>query len=178
MTPPSFPDIDEALSWYIDTKNGLSGLHEAINRGYVKSSSIREELLYMPLNEWKKYHKDQLNKHEIFAVLALFAACEGGIRRDFEWRTRKNIGAKMEHHPRFCKINNGSHVSIATIIENWIAADSRLSKSLGKLLELFKERNGLAHGNYAQNVAFEHLYDQMRSIREKWCGTVSDFQRY
>ena len=82
MTSPVFPDIDGALNWYVATKDGLFGLREAIRCGAALSDATLDELFGMTQAQWKTYYRKQAAKHEMFAALALFAACEGGVRLD------------------------------------------------------------------------------------------------
>ena len=96
MTAPVFPDIDEALGWYVATKDGLWGLREAIGCGATLSDATLDELFGMTAS----------------------------------------------------------------------------------LLELFRQRNDLAHGRVLQGVAFEPVYERMCLIREKWRNAVSDFRGY
>lgn len=78
--------------------------------GKAKQTSISDEtldqLFGMNEQEWQDFYQRNLVRHEMFSALALFAACEGGIRRDFEWRISGNIGQK--HHQRFLKVREKS----------------------------------------------------------------------
>jgi hypothetical protein len=182
MTAPVFPDIDEALGWYVATKDGLWGLREAIGCGATLSDATLDELFGMTHAEWQAYYRRQVAKHEMFAALALFAACEGGIRRDFEWRSNGGFG--QVHQERFRKLRlqvNNAHVALINILECWMAAERSnqwLRPYLASLLELFRQRNDLAHGRVLQGVAFEPVYERMCLIREKWRNAVSDFRGY
>ena len=84
MISPVFPDIDGALDWHIATKDGLLGLREAMRCGAGLSDETCDELFGMTSAEWQAYYRKQADRHEMFSTLALFAACEGGIRRDFD----------------------------------------------------------------------------------------------
>lgn len=87
MAFQSFPDIDDVQHWYVTTKDGLKGLKAAVNVStFAMSLDTLDELFGMTESEWRAFYQKQANRHEMFATLALFAACEGGIRRDFEWR--------------------------------------------------------------------------------------------
>ena len=60
----------------------MFGLREAIRCGAALSDATFDELFGMTQAQWKTYYRKQATKHEMFATLALFAACEGGIRLD------------------------------------------------------------------------------------------------
>lgn len=47
-----------------------------------------------------------------------------------------------------------------------------------QLLTLFRQRNDLAHGRIAEDVAVERVYDLLCRIREKWCAAVPDFRGF
>ena len=182
MTSSVFPDIEGALNWYVATKDGLFGLREAIRCGAALSDATFDELFGMTQAQWKTYYRKQAAKHEMFAALALFAACEGGIRRDFEWRSTGGFG--QAHQDRFRKLRapaNNAHVSLSSILEGWMAAERNnrwLCQHLARLLELFRQRNDLAHGRVLQGIAFEPVYESMHLTREKWRAAVSDFRGY
>ncbi|WP_207148823.1 hypothetical protein, partial [Lamprobacter modestohalophilus] len=53
-----------------------------------------------------------------------------------------------------------------------------LRQRLLQLLTLFRQRNDLAHGRIAEDVAVERVYDLLCRIREKWCAAVPDFRGF
>ena len=120
----------------------------------------------------------------MFATLALFAACEGEIRRDFEWRDGDEFG--QAHRDRFRKLkrradDNSADVSLHDILTGWVGAERQqnwLRQRLLQLLELFRQRNDLAHGRIKEDVAVERVYDLLYQIREKWRAGVPDFRGY
>lgn len=182
MISPVFPDIDEAQHWYVVTKDGLLGLREAMRCGARLSDETCDALFGMTLAEWQVYYRKQAARHEVFAALALFAACEGGIRRDFEWRSSGGFG--QAHHDRFRRLRQRAskeHLSLGSILDGWIAAERSntwLRKRLVALMGLFRQRNDLAHGRISEGVAFEPIYDQLCVIRDKWRDAVGDFRGY
>jgi hypothetical protein len=182
MKESVFPDIDGAFTWYIATKDGLRGLRAAIQCGAVLSEDIGDELYGMTLSEWQDDLRRQTVKHGVFATLALFAACEGGIRRDFEWRAMGEFG--QTHAQRFRKLQlqaGDNAVPLNNILTGWIGAEGDkawLRQRLLQLLTLFRQRNDLAHGRIAEDVAVERVYDLLCRIREKWCAAVPDFRGF
>lgn len=182
MSVPVFPDIDQAKQWYVATKDGLLGLRQAIQCGARMSDQTSDELFGMTTAEWQAYYREQVARHEMFATLALFAACEGGIRRDFEWRSNGGFG--LAHVDRFRKIRqqvNKEHIALSRILDGWTGAERNniwFGKHLSRLSELFRQRNDLAHGRISQGVAFEPIYAHLRIIREKWRDVVDDFRGY
>lgn len=182
MTLPIFPDIDSAQHWYVASKDGLLGLREAMRCRASLSDETADELFGMTQNEWQAYHRRQVARHEMFATLALFAACEGGIRRDFEWRSSGSFG--QAHQDRFRRIRQQAtkeHIALSSILDGWMGAERNnawLRKCLTGLVELFRQRNDLAHGRMSGSIAFEPVYDRLCVIREKWCDAVEDFRRY
>lgn len=182
MTVPVFPDIDGAQHWYVVTKDGLVGLREAIRCGARLSDESCDELFGMTPAEWRVFYRQQAFRHEMFATLALFAACEGGIRRDFEWRSSSGFG--LAHQDRFRRIRqqaNREHIALSSILDGWIRAERKntwLRKHLTDVAELFRQRNDLAHGRISEGVAFEPVYDRLCTIRDKWRDAVGDFRGY
>lgn len=127
MTVPVFPDIDGAQHWYVVTKDGLVGLREAIRCGARLSDESCDELFGMTPAEWRVFYRQQAFRHEMFATLALFAACEGGIRRDFEWRSSGGFG--LAHQDRFRRIRqqaNREHIALSSILDGWIRAERKI----------------------------------------------------
>ncbi|MDP1607475.1 MAG: hypothetical protein Q8L93_12705 [Rhodocyclaceae bacterium] len=182
MTSLVFPDIDGAERWYVAAKDGVLGLREAIRCGAKLSEDTFDELFGLTQAEWRAYYRQQSTRHEMFATLALFAACEGGIRRDFEWRSNGGFG--QIHQERFRKIRQQvrkEHVALGSILDGWISAERSnawLQKRMAGLAELFRQRNDLAHGRISGGVAFEPVYDRLCVIREKWRDAVDDFRGY
>jgi hypothetical protein len=181
MSVSVFPDIDGAFNWYMATRDGLHGLRAAIRCGAVLSEEIHE-LIGMTPSEWHDYRRQQDVRHSVFATLALFAACEGGIRRDFDWRSTVEFGPI--HSARFRRMRlqaDAGHVSLHNILTAWIGAerDRRwLHQRLKQLLELFQQRNDLAHGRIGVGVAVEPIYEHLCLIRDKWSDGVPDFRGY
>lgn len=183
MSASAFPDIDGVQHWYSATKDGLAGLRDTINRSpSLLSNQIHDELIGMTPNEWKIYHRKQMFKHEMIATLALFVACEGNIRRDFDLRSDGSV--RLIHHARFSKIRNkGSteHIPLNRILNGWIGAEKSniwAKKYLINLQKLFEQRNDLAHGRVPQMVAFEPVYEKLSVIRKKWREAVGDFHGF
>ncbi len=92
MSDLVFPDIDGAFNWYIATKDAIHGLRAAVQCGAVLSEELDNHLHGMTQREWQAYRRRLNVRHGVFATLALFAACKGGIRRDFEWRAAGEFG--------------------------------------------------------------------------------------
>lgn len=182
MSTPVFPDIDGALHWYVATKDGLLGLREAIRCGARLSDETCDDLFGLTQAEWQAYYRQQAARHEMFATLALLAACEGGIRRDFDWRSGGGFG--QLHQERFRKLRlqaGNGHVPLASILGGWMGAErdnAWLRRHLSTLVELFQQRNDLAHGRVAYSVAFEPVYERLSLVRDKWQGAVPDFRGY
>lgn len=182
MTVLAFPDIDAAQHWYAAAKDGLLGLREAVRYGSNLSEATCDELFGMTPAEWQRYYRQQVARHEMFATLALFAACEGGIRADFEWRSRGGFG--QIHQARFSQLRERAskeHISLSGLLDGWLSAERGnpwLRRHLIGLAEMFQQRNGLAHGRFAQGIAFEPVYDRLCVIREKWRDGVVDFLGY
>lgn len=182
MKTTPYPSIDGAFDWYSTTKEGLRGLRAALGAGFATCESLHDVLFGMTQSEWQDYRREQESKHEIFAMLALFAACEGGIRRDFELRSSGKY--HLTHVQRFRKLHKnagGGHVSINGILTGWIGAEKKnkwLHRRLKELLELFGQRNQLAHGYVVNSVAIEPVFEKLILIREKWIQGVPDFDGF
>ena len=128
-----------------------------------------------------KYRRNQ----DACGVRALNPGLNPGASRalgDFEWRSNGGFG--QAHQARFYKLRssaNNAHVSLTSILEGWMAAERNnrwLRQHLARLLELFRQRNDLAHGRVLQGIAFEPVYESMHQTREKWRAAVSDFRGY
>ncbi len=182
MNGPIFPDINGAFNWYIATKDGLHGLRAAVQCGAMLSAEIDDDLYGMTQREWQAYRRRFDVRHGVFATLALFAACEGGIRRDFKRRSVGEFGQKHAQRFRNLQLQFGDHpVPLNSILTGWIGAEGDkawLRQHLLRLSTLFAQRNDLAHGLIAEEVAVERVYDLLSKIRDKWCDAVSDFQGY
>jgi len=121
-----FPDIAGAQHWYVTTKDGLIGLRMAADHAARLSDATLDQLWGMTEAEWHQFYSQQATRHEMFATLALFAACEGGIRRDFEWRCLGNHG--QEHRQKFSKLKRGAtrkHIPLNAILDTWQSADNQ-----------------------------------------------------
>lgn len=181
----AFPNIDQAHDWYMATKDGLGSLEAYVYKGTARtivSDRTLDKIHGMTEQDWRSYYERNLDKHELFSSLALFAACEGGIRRDFEWRISGDNG--QEHYQRFQKLTNNKtpdRIALATILDNWQAAEKRNKWSHRPLLQLqtlFTDRNDLAHGRIGAAVAFDPVYEKLKLIRDKWRAGVRDFHGY
>jgi len=177
-----FPDIAGAQHWYVTTKDGLIGLRIAANNAARLSDATLDQLWGMTEAEWHQFYSQQATRHEMFATLALFAACEGGIRRDFEWRCLGNHG--QEHRQKFSKLKRGAtrkHIPLNAILDTWQSADNQkkwFANQIATLKSLFEQRNDLAHGKESINVAFELVFDRLDTIRQKWSEAAQDFRGY
>lgn len=184
MTSLQFPDIDAAQHWYATTLDGLRGLRIAVtNRKTQLSEDIQAELFGMSECDWRSFYEAKVDTHETFSTLALLAACEGGIRRDFEWRSRINKG--QEHFSKFNAFylaNKDGHIGVRRIIEIWRTATNhkRYFKCyLDNLSDLFVVRNQLAHGRANQKAyVFSPTYQSLSKIRTKWRDEVHDFRGF
>lgn len=177
-----FPNIASAQHWYVTTKDGLIGLRTAANHAARLSDATLDQLWGMTEAEWHQFYRQQATRHEMFATLALFAACEGGIRRDFEWRCLSNHG--QAHRQKFSKLKRAAtrkHIPLHAILETWQSADSHkkwFANQIATLKTLFEQRNALAHGTDSANVAFELVFDRLDTIRQKWMDMANDFRGY
>jgi len=178
MSDWSIADVNE---WYVATVDSIAAAKRAVNDG-------RPEILdtkgYAALrgasdSEMEDYFRKLSAKHEVFAVLALFATCEGGIRRDLKHRVSGT--SRATYTEEFRKLH--AHVDIVkvrTILSRW----KRLLKTTKswmepRLLELenfFVQRNQLAHGQLGEaNVNFATIYKRLDAISAKWGDAVPDF---
>lgn len=187
MTAIQFPDIDEAKKWYTTTQDGLAGLWVVAGSkaGHQLSEEVLDALYGLSEREWQDFYREQKDRHEMFATLALFAACEGGIRRDFEWRSEGNFG--QQHHQRFYALKTSSsrpnHIPLGSIMDEWKAAFGRghwMRKYLECIMGLFSmQRNALAHGKpNASAYVFLHIYRELDAARQKWRSAIGDFRGY
>jgi len=180
-----FPDIDAAQHWYSTTLDGIRGLRGAINNQkapYISDDTL-DELFGMSPHEWQSFLEDKIDTHETFSTLALMAACEGGIRRDFEWRSRVNSG--QEHFVKFNTLylsNPTGHLGLWQILDTWRAATNHtgyFKNHLNNLSNLFVARNQLAHGRASlKSYVFSPTYQELNKVRLKWRDTVSDFRGF
>lgn len=184
MSP--FPSIDQAWQWHRATKDGLASLKAYLGQPSTRlgiSDATLNDVFGMTEAEWRKYYEHKLEQHDLFSVLALFAACEGGIRRDLCWRGQGHLGQK--HHARFRKLLNSQrsndHLAMAVILDQWIAAEKSkpwLRRPLIRLKELFLARNELAHGRSGETASFDVVFEKLNKIRQKWHDGVDDFCGY
>ena len=178
----TFPNIASAQHWYVTTKDGLIGLRTAANHEARLSDTTLDQLWGMTESEWHQFYRQQVARHEMFATLALFAACEGGIRRDFEWRCLSNHG--LAYRQKFTKLKHAAtrkHIPLHAILETWQSADTHkkwFANQIATLKTLFEQRNALAHGTAYANVAFELVFDRLDTIRQKWMDMANDFRGY
>ncbi len=181
-----FPTIDQAYDWYVATRDGLASLGSCVWMSETRlniTDKTLDELFGMTESEWNAYYELNLDKHELFSALSLFAACEGGIRRDFDWRVQGDNGQK--HHQRFLneykKHGADERITLATLIDNWLAAERGnvwLRRQLLELKTLFARRNDLAHGRSGESVSFDVIFEKLNRIRTKWRDGVDDFRGY
>ena len=184
MNPLQFPDIDGAQRWYATTLDGLRGLRVAlIKQNAPFSEDTLDELFGMSEHEWSQFLEIKIDTHETFSTLALLAACEGGIRRDFEWRSRVNNG--QEHFAKFNALylgHQGKHLGLWQILETWREATNHKSyfkHHLNNLSDLFVARNQLAHGRAnLKSYVFSSAYQTLGKVRLKWKTEVSDFRGF
>lgn len=182
MSLQTFPDIDGAQNWYATTKDGLLGLRWAVTHCHGISDETQDELFGMSEQDWLDFYHRQIERHEMFATLALFSACEGGIRRDFAWRSQGNNGQR--HHARFCKLQEREtrkHIALSTLLDTWKGAEQKnawLGKYFADLSNLFAQRNELAHGSMGKAVAFAPVFERLKHIRVKWREAVTDFRGF
>ncbi|WP_143741903.1 hypothetical protein [Thiorhodovibrio frisius] len=147
------------------------------------SDATLDDIFGMTEAEWQGYYERKLDQHELFSVLALFEACEGGFRRDLSWRGQRHH--RQKHHARFRKLldsqRSNDHLAMAVILDQWIVAEKSkpwLRKLLMKLKVLFQARNELAHGRTGESADFDVVFSQLDSIRQKWRDAVEDFRGY
>lgn len=184
MTSLQFPDIDAAQHWYATTLDGLRGLRIAVTSRRVQlSEDIHAQLFGMSERDWREFYEDKVDTHETFSTLALLAACEGGIRRDFEWRSRVNKG--QEYFVKFnaLHLNNPTgHVGLRKILDTWRTATGHKSffkNHLDSLSFLFTSRNQLAHGQASLKAyVFSPTYQVLIKVRSKWKYEVADFRGF
>lgn len=184
MSPLPFPNIDGAQHWYATTLDGLRGLRVALNnQNALFSEDTLDELFGMSEHEWRQFLETKIDTHETFATLALLAACEGGIRRDFEWRSRVNTG--QEYFGKFSALylaNQGKHLGLWQILDTWRAATNHKSyfkHHLNNLSDLFVARNQLAHGRAnLKSYVFSSAYQVLDKVRLKWRNEVGDFRGF
>lgn len=185
MTLPEFPDIDTAQNWYSLSLDGIHGLRLALtNRKAPFSDSTLDELFGMSEGEWKSFVENKADIHETFATLALLAACEGGIRRDFEWRSSTNN--RQQHFARFNALrnhpDNRQHLALWQILNCWRESTNNIGyfkHYLNQLTDLFRIRNQLAHGRAnLKSFNFAPTYYALDKIRSKWVSAASDFRKY
>lgn len=181
----TFPDIDGAQNWYLTTKASIAGLRDAVaNRKEYICDEVADEIWGMPDAEWKLFYNEQIDQHDMFATLALFATCEGGIRRDFLWRSSGNYG--QSHYQKFNKLRSDikqKHVPLHRILDTWKAAIGRnhwFINQLNILGDLFVvQRNELAHGkDNPRSYVFGHIYNKLDTIRCKWRDVTKDFDGF
>ncbi len=155
-------------------------LKYVVHRASVEgiSQMTADEIFGMTEEEWRKYLKDRLEEHELYASLALLASCEGAIRQDMEWR----VNNRRRHHLRFRRISTGSYVKLSSIINRWrmaLGANSHVDGHLRKLSHLYVGRNALAHGRARPgDVGFVVVWEHLRKIEQKWKQEVPDFQGF
>lgn len=179
-----FPNIDLAQDWYSTTLDGIHGLQSATSnqRSPYISEKTLDELFGMSQHEWQDFLEIKIDTHETFSTLALLAACEGGIRRDFEWRSRVNNG--QAHFIKFnaLYLSTTGHIGLCKILDTWRVATSHtgyFKNHLNKLSELFVVRNQLAHGRAnIKSYVFLPTYQELAKVRLKWKDAVSDFQGF
>lgn len=184
MNPLQFPDIDAAQHWYGTTLDGIRGLRVALNNQKAPfSDDTLDELYGMSEFEWEKFLEAKVDTHETFSTLALMAACEGGIRRDFEWRSRVNTG--QEHFVKFNALyrsNPNEHLGLWQILDAWRTATNHISyfkHHLNNISDLFIARNKLAHGRAnLKSYNFSPTYHELDKVRSKWRAVASDFRGY
>jgi hypothetical protein len=176
-----FPDIARARHWYYSTKDGLLCLRRGISapRRPDGISAITDDATFgMTQAEWKDYLHARLGEHELFASLALMAACEGAIRRDVQWRIS---GQRSQHHG-FSWVSGKGHLKISTILNRWIqvvGANSYAGRRLNRLLGMYIGRNALAHGLAPMgSVVFEAIWEELCKIEDKWKQAVPDFRGF
>ena len=176
-----FPDIGRARDWYFSTRDGLLCLGRYIHAPSRPEgiSAITDDAIFgMTEAEWKDYLQKRLDEHELFASLALMAACEGAIRRDVQWR----VAERRSQHQHFSKVPEKGYLKISTILNRWIqvlGSNNYASNRLKQLLGLYVGRNALAHGVAPMGSAvFEALWEDLRKIEDKWKQAVPDFRGF
>lgn len=178
-----YADLEQAENWYVVCMDGLHHLETAIHAGNTRRLTLRtlEQIRFIRDDEWRDFLRDREEEHEMYASLALLATCEGGIRRDAEWRSA--APSRPAYFAKFQALRaQPEHVSIHAILDTWQAALGPAHPFRGRLDQLrgfYRDRNLLAHGR-AQlgEFAFAPIFDALAVIRGKWKSFVPDFQGF
>ena len=136
MKAAPFPDIDGAQDWYQVAKDGIRRQYAGLYGDGQRSNHRALDLFGERATAGVTAYRQQAARHEVFATLALLAACEGGIRRDLAWRTAGGFGQR--HHERFRRLVKQAgqrHVPLSNILAVWNRAE-RHAQCAGQLFWL------------------------------------------
>lgn len=178
----SYPDRRRVEAWYRTAREGISNLAGLLTQSTsgVIADAIHDEIFGMTQTEWKAFHDEKQEDHEVAASLALLATCEGAIRRDLEQR----IAHGGLHHTNLKPlIEPARHVSIIFILQKWrkaIGKKSHAYKHIGKLEDIYiNSRNALAHGRAMHGeFTFNLLLEHLNVAERKWKDAVADFKGF
>ncbi|CAM2157853.1 conserved protein of unknown function [Pararobbsia alpina] len=175
-------EIDEALEWHETALLGFAKLEQLVLKHRVEASRRGERYFGLDPHEIQDEFEKVRGKHDIFALLALYATCEGGIRADACWRgegsngQRFNSKFKRTVDERFRGI-----VKLSTLLQRWRTSlpDPNFARRIDELQREFGIRNKIAHG-CVDGVTEDFLatYVRLRTIRDKWISFVPDFQGF
>jgi hypothetical protein len=175
-------EIDETREWHEAVVKGFNRLESLVIKHRVEASRHGERYFGLESHEIQEAFRRTLGKHNRYALLALYATCEGGIRADACWRGDGNNG--QQFNGKFRRpVDDGLRgtVRLNTLLQRWRSAypDPCFGRRIDELQVAFSLRNKLAHGSPDEVTAdFSVVYSKLKLIRDKWISFVPDFQGF
>ncbi|VBR62530.1 Uncharacterised protein [Burkholderia pseudomallei] len=175
-------EIERTADWYQAIADGFRLMEQQVLKNRFQAGKLGDPYFGDTAQDVADKFRKMRDKSDRFALLALYATCEGGIRADAYWRGKGNNGQMYQSQFKaFAENDVGTFVKLSTILNRWRTAqgDAWFKKHMNNLQDQFRVRNRLAHGNDNDFVAdFTATYQALLTIRQKWHSAVHDFQGF
>ncbi|MCW3540505.1 hypothetical protein [Burkholderia cenocepacia] len=175
-------EIENTADWYQTVADGFQLMERQVLKNRFQAGKPGDRFFGYTSQEVVDEFRSMRDRSDRFALLALYATCEGGIRADAHWRGKGSNGQLYQaQFKAFAENQVGTFAKLSTILNRWRTAQGQawFKDCLNDLQEQFVIRNRLAHGNDDGVVAdFTAVYQRLLSIRKKWHSAVGDFRGF
>jgi hypothetical protein len=174
-------EIEITADWYKAISDGFRRLEQQVLNNRFQAATRGDRYFGYTPQEVVDEFRSMRDRSDRFALLALYATCEGGIRADAYWRGKGVNGQmyQMKFEP-FARNNVGEYVKLSGILNRWRTAHNHVAfkNLMNELQEHFRVRNKLAHGNKDYVSDFSTTYQALLKIRSSWHTHVKDFKGF
>jgi len=175
-------EIENTADWYQTVADGFQVMERQVLNSRFQAGKPGDRFFGYAPHEVVDEFRRMRDRSDRFALLALYATCEGGIRADAHWRGKGSNGQLYQaQFKAFAENRVGTFAKLSTILNRWRAAQGQawFKQCVSDLQDHFVIRNRLAHGNDDDFVAdFTAVYQRLLSIRKKWHNAGGDFRGF